>query len=130
MKIITPIVSAVIAFAALPLAAAAQEYEGLRNQEGFEVSHMTGVLSKLTRWQNKLPATPVFHNPQEKMLAQLGIRQPVMATMDTSYEFYGGLTTKGNDVPLASVTDAEEILTSRVGAVTVSILGATILLLK
>lgn len=107
MKIITPIVSAVIAFTVLPQAASAQDYNTLRNQKGFEVSQNTGVLSKLTRWQSKLPPTPMLHNPQEKMLSQMGIRQPVMTTMDTSYEFYGGLTAKGNDVPLASVTDAD-----------------------
>lgn len=107
MRIISPIVSAVIAFAVLPQAASAQDYNTLRNQKGFEVSQKSGVLSKLTRWQSKMPQKQMLHNPQQKMLAQLGIRQMEATTQDTSYEFYGGLTTKGNDVPLASVTDAD-----------------------
>ncbi|MGQ2984317.1 T9SS type A sorting domain-containing protein [Flavobacterium sp.] len=107
MRIITPIVSAVIAFAVLPQAASAQDFNTLRNQKGFEVSQNNGVLSKLTRWQSKLPQKKMLHDPQQKMMAQLGIRQMGFSTMDTSYEFYGGLTSKGNDVPLASVTDVD-----------------------
>ncbi|MEL1245156.1 T9SS type A sorting domain-containing protein [Flavobacterium sp. DGU11] len=108
MKFITPMVSAVIAFVLLPLTASAQSINGFENQKGFEVSQKSGVLSKLSKWQKHLPKHKMTNTPQERMLSQLGIRPGTAAsTLDTDYDFYGGLAAKGNNIPLASVTDAE-----------------------
>ncbi len=106
MKIITPFISSVIALVVLPLTASAQGYSGLENQKGFEVSQKSGVLSKLTRWQKQLPERKMILDPQERMLSKLGVRSIQQTALSTVYEFYGGLQYKGNEVPLASVTDA------------------------
>ncbi|AWH84317.1 hypothetical protein HYN59_03940 [Flavobacterium album] len=107
MKFITPLVSAVFAFVLLPVTASAQSANGFENQKGFEVSQQSGVLSKLSKWQKQLPKPKIINDPQKRMLSQLGVRPATnMATLDTEYEFYGGLAAKGNSVPLASITDA------------------------
>lgn len=107
MKFITPIVSAFIVSVMLPLMASAQSYDGLETQKGFEASQQNGVLSKLMPWQKQLPERKMIHDPQKRMLSQLGIKSIDPVPFTTNYEFYGGLTYKGNDVPFASVTDAE-----------------------
>jgi uncharacterized delta-60 repeat protein len=109
MKIITPLFYAVLACIALPLLAQAQG-NGFENQKGFEISRESGALSKLTKLQKQLPEHrgKKRYGPHQRMLSQLGIRSNVTASThdNTDYEFYGGLTYKGNDIPMASVTDA------------------------
>lgn len=81
----------------------------LKEQNGFKVSQGSGIIAQLTRWQKfgAKHAPSSFQDPQEKVLSQLGVRPNVITTFAEDYEFYGGESTAGNNIPYAMVTDAQ-----------------------
>jgi len=86
-----------------------QEINTLQNQNGFKESQKTGTIAQAMRWE-KFGAknAPVsFQNPEEKLLFQMGIRPQVVTTLAKDYEFYAGKSTAGNNIPYATVTDAQ-----------------------
>lgn len=87
----------------------AQGINNLQAQNGFKESQGSGLIAQLMRWQKfgEKHAPTSFQNPQEKLLSQLGIRPQVTTTFANSYEFYGGKSTAGNNIPYAMVTDAQ-----------------------
>lgn len=87
----------------------AQGIDNLQEQQGFRESQKNGMIAQLMRWQKfgAKDATISFQNPQEKLLSQLGIRPQVFTTLADDYEFYGGESTAGNNIPYAMVTDAQ-----------------------
>jgi uncharacterized delta-60 repeat protein len=108
MRVFTQFISAVIVTAALPFTGMAQDISSPENQKGFEISRKEGVLARLTQWQ-KLESRhkdAFTYNPQDKMKLALGIRQNTLTTL-SDYDFYGGTADKGNNIPMASVTDAD-----------------------
>lgn len=87
----------------------AQELNNLQGQNGFQESQKSGITMHMMRWQQfgakHTPAS--FCTPQEKQLLQLGISPRVVTTFADEYEFYGGESTTGNNIPYAMVTDAQ-----------------------
>jgi hypothetical protein len=108
MKKITASISLLLLLA-LPVTGMAQGTEGFENQNGYEASRESGIVSKLMRWEKfgvKRPDQRVY-DPQQRLRNQLGIKEPNnLSTNADNYEFFGGESYKGNNVPYASVTDA------------------------
>lgn len=108
MKIITRFLCASFLTFAVSFTGGAQVSNGMETLEGFSTSQHSGLIAKLKKWerfgvkhQNERP-----YEPHKKMLAQLGIKENATITPFTNYQFYGGESYKGNNVPYASVTDA------------------------
>ena len=87
----------------------AQGIDNLQEQKGFRESQKSGIIAQLMRWQKfgAKHAAVSFQDPEEKLLSQLGIRPQVVTTLAEDYEFYGGESTSGNNIPYAMVTDAQ-----------------------
>lgn len=87
----------------------AQEINNLHEQNGFRESQGSGIVAKLMRWQQfgskQAPAT--FNTPQQRQLLQSGIQNETATPLTTNYEFYGGESTAGNNIPYATITDAQ-----------------------
>ncbi|ALM50476.1 hypothetical protein AMR72_17235 [Flavobacterium psychrophilum] len=107
MKIIR--ITIVFIFSLQSFISVAQEANSLREQNGYRESQGSGMIAQLMRWQKfgAKHTTESFQTPQEKMLLQLGIRPTVVTTLANNYEFYGGESTAGNNIPYAMVTDAQ-----------------------
>jgi len=88
----------------------AQQTNNLYSQNGYKESQENGIVARLMNWK-KFGAqhAPIsFHDPQERQLQQLGIHpQAAVTTLADDYEFYGGESTAGNNIPYATVTDAQ-----------------------
>jgi uncharacterized delta-60 repeat protein len=86
-----------------------QELGGMQEQNGFKASQQSGIVAQLMQWQKfgAKNATASFQNPDEKLQSQLGIHSQVVTTLAEDYEFYGGASTSGNNIPFDMVTDAE-----------------------
>lgn len=95
-----------IAAVALHTSATAQSTT-LKTQNGYQVSKESGSLFQLNRWSAFKPEVnnTAVTDPEQKMLAKMGVRKPQYATLANQYEFYGGTAYKGNNVPYAAVTD-------------------------
>lgn len=109
MKFITKIITVTFVTAALPFTGAAQDFNSLTNQKGFEISQKDGILAKLMKLQdfNRQNKNIPVYDPHQKLLSQLGINQTNnLTTYGNDYQFYGGTNSKGNNIPLAAVTDA------------------------
>lgn len=108
MKFITQL--SILLFAiALPFNSTAQITTEMENLNGFEASQNSGLVAKLMKWQKFGAAHTdgISYDPQKRLLSQLGIRENNTVTpFADNYEFYGGVSYKGNNVPYASVTDA------------------------
>jgi len=87
----------------------AQGTNNLQAQNGFKESQGSGMVAQLMRWQKfgAKNTSAKFQNPQEKQLSQLGIHSQVVTTLANNYEFYGGKSTAGNNIPYAMATDAQ-----------------------
>jgi len=61
------------------------------------------------RWQKfgSKPVSTLVKTPQQKQLSQLGLRQETVVPLTTSYEFYGGESTVGNNIPYSMISDAQ-----------------------
>ena len=98
--------SIVIFMTAIHIGVAAQS-DKLKKQNGYITSKSSGSISLLSRWNSFKPNSnhKTFADPQQKMLAQMGIakQEPKVATKTN--QFYGGEAYKGNNVPYASITD-------------------------
>ena len=95
---------------ALPICATAQGISSLGNQKGYEASQNSGMLHTLSRWQQFVPKAKHASaiTPQDRLLQQLGIREKSQYTTTAeSYEFCRRESYKGNNVPMASITDAD-----------------------
>lgn len=101
----------VIACALAPLTTVAQSFnESVEQQKGYEASLEGGVMSKVMFLQNKRSKS--WGDMQNRMMSRFGIRDlkdgfQTKSTQTTEYDFYGGVSERGNNVPLASVTDAQ-----------------------
>jgi len=86
-----------------------QEISTLQNQNGFKASQESGCIAQLMRWQKfgSKHVLGLLNTPQQKQLSQLGIQQENITPLTTSYEFYGGESTAGNNIPFDMVTDAQ-----------------------
>lgn len=86
-----------------------QDIGTFQNQNAFKESKKSGIIAQLMQWQKfgAKQAPTTLHNPEEKLRMQLGMRSEVMTTFAEDYEFYGGETTAGNNIPYAMVTDAQ-----------------------
>lgn len=109
MKFITKIITVSFVTVVLPFTGMAQDFNSLTNQKGFEISQEGGVVAKLMKLQNfsKQHKDVPIYDPQQRLLSQLGINpKNNLTTYGNDYQFYGGTNYKGNNIPLASVTDA------------------------
>lgn len=110
MKTVTQFIAAIFV-TALPFTGTAQDMENAAYQKGLELSQQNGVMAKLNKW--KIPGNDLLHgdalifDPQTKMRSRYGIRQNPTPPPTTDYDFYGGVTSRGNNVPMASITDAD-----------------------
>ena len=102
-------VTIVFIFFLQSLLGTAQGINNLQEQKGFQESQKSGMIAQLMRWQKfgAKKAAASFQNPEEKLLSQLGIRSQEVTTLVDDYEFYGGESTSGNNIPYATVTDAQ-----------------------
>lgn len=97
---------------AVSLTATAQDFSSMEGQKGYELSKKYGIVSKLRPQQKPAHRNQPFTNPENWAEAQLGIRtegrgiQP-RSGHTTEFDFYGGVSERGNNVPMASVTDAQ-----------------------
>jgi uncharacterized delta-60 repeat protein len=107
MKIIRFIVAFIIYLQSI--AGSGQEIPRLQNQNGFKASQENGLIAQLMRWQKfgSKPVSTLVKTPQQKQLSQLGMRQENVVPLTTSYEFYGGESTAGNNIPYAMISDAQ-----------------------
>jgi len=85
-----------------------KEIGSLQNQNGFKASQESGCIAQLMRWQKfgSKPVSRLLNTPLQKQLAQLGMPLETARPLTTSYEFYGGESTAGNNIPFDMVTDA------------------------
>lgn len=91
---------------AISIGAAAQS-TNLKKQNGYLASQKNGSISLLSRW-NSFRANDGYKtsfDPQQKMLAQMGLSIPESKISTKTNQFYGGEAYKGNNVPYASITD-------------------------
>jgi len=106
MKIIRCIT--VFTLALQTIAGVAQE-TNLQNQNGFKASQESGIVAQLMRWQKfgSKSTAATFNTPQQRQLSQMGIRQAVQTPLTVNYEFFGGESNAGNNIPYAMVSDAQ-----------------------
>lgn len=106
MKFTINQIVALMAAASLHTSVAAQD-QSIRAQNGYHLSEQSGSVSLLNRWNAFKPGfnKTAIVNPEQKMLSQMGIQKTQNSTLSKSYEFYGGQTYKGNNIPYASITD-------------------------
>lgn len=108
MKITTKYIYRFLVFTTFPITTVAQN--GLEQQSGYEVSKTSGAVSSIMKWNTFKPKTGTTAEilPEEKVLRSMGVKnKPKQTTLATDYEFYGGESYKGNNVPYAAVTDGE-----------------------
>jgi len=96
----------VLVSAGISIGAAAQS-TNLKKQQGYLASQKNGSISVLSRWNSFKPKDgyKAFADPQQKILAQMGLSIPESKTANKTNQFYGGEAYKGNNVPYASITD-------------------------
>ena len=110
MKTITQLATAALV-ASLPFTVAAQDLNNSTLKKGLEISQQKGVMATMLKWQEtaapKFKAAPEF-DPQKRMLAKMGVQDKSQyTTFSNEYDFYGGTIDKGNNIPMASLTDSE-----------------------
>lgn len=109
MKTFTQLATAALV-ACLPIAAAAQDLSSGALKKGLEISQQNGVMGTMLKWQET--AAPKFksapqYDPHKRMLEKMGVeKKNQYTTFSTEYDFYGGAIDKGNNIPMASLTDA------------------------
>jgi len=92
------------------ISGSAQDMNSLANLNGFKASQKFGTVSQLSRWQKPgADHTTIasFTTPEQIQQMQMGIRQERLTPLALNYEFYGGESTAGNNIPYATVTDAQ-----------------------
>ena len=110
MKTFTQLALAALA-ASLPFAVSAQDLNSGTLKKGLEISQQKGVMATMLKWQET--AVPKYNSlpesdPQKRMLGEMGIEEKSQyTTFSTEYDFYGGTIDKGNNIPMASLTDAD-----------------------
>lgn len=98
--------SIVIFVTAIHIGVAAQS-DKLKKENGYIASKSSGSISLLSRWNShkSKDTDKAFAEPQQKLLAQMGLAKPKSKTASKTNQFYGGEAYKGNNVPYASITD-------------------------
>ena len=110
MKTITQFITAILVAAALPITGSAQDLGNAVYEKGFQLSQESGVMAKLNLWKKSGGSSTKDNilevDPKKQLLSKYGIRQSDTHAPNADYDFFGGEITKGNNVPLASITDA------------------------
>jgi uncharacterized delta-60 repeat protein len=102
---------AIVSCLAVPLTVSAQDFSGMEGQKGYELSKKYGVVAKLQQLQKKsVHRSETDGGLQNWAKGKLGIKSESIFQprngQTNEYDFYGGVSERGNNVPFASVTDA------------------------
>ena len=109
MRTITKIISALLF--ALPATSPAQDTNNPAYHSGMQLSAEYGAMSKMDAMQQfgrRYRRNPVPDpDPHKRKLTAMGVRETGNKTTFAEYEIYEGEIFTGNNVPMASVTDAD-----------------------